>query len=270
MNILRLRGAHGGNVVIAQANVPVIGARHHFLLTKLHSLSGVVPIGLFVVFHLAVNASILAGPETFQRNVDLIHSIRPFLTTAEFAFIFVPITYHAVLGVRIWWWSRSNVWRYPYGGNIRYTLQRISGLVALVFIVFHVLQMNWLGEPFKAIGGNAFNPDPPWAAFSCAKAVQASAWIAPWYAIGIVAVCYHMANGFWTFLISWGIIAGTTAMRKAGYACLVIGILVGGMGLAALRAFHGVPPPKLLPALSMRTVARADQPVPGAAAASER
>jgi succinate dehydrogenase / fumarate reductase cytochrome b subunit len=232
--------------VPAQGSAPIAADNsYHFLLVKLHSLSGIIPIGVFVIFHLAVNASILAGPETFQRNVDLIHSIKPFLTTAEFAGIFIPIGFHAVLGVRIWWWSKSNTWHYPYADNIRYTLQRITALIALVFIVFHVLQMNWLGEPFKAIGGDAFNPEPPWAAYTAAKAIQASPWIALWYAIGIIAVCYHLANGLWTFLISWGITIGVNAQRKAGYVCAIIGIAVCGMGLAALRVFDRTPPDNL-------------------------
>ena len=36
-----------------------------------------MPIGGFLCFHLATNASILDGPETFQSRVDLIHQPRP-------------------------------------------------------------------------------------------------------------------------------------------------------------------------------------------------
>lgn len=230
----------------SQGNPAIAADRsYHFLLIKLHSLSGILPIGVFVVFHLAVNASVLAGPETFQRNVDLIHSIKPFLTAAEVFGIFVPIAFHAILGVRIWWWSRNNIRHYPYADNIRYTLQRIAGLIALAFILFHVLQMNWLGEPLKTIGGDSFNPDPPFAAYTAAKALQASVWIAPVYAIGIIAVCFHLANGLWTFLISWGITIGVNAQRTAGYVCAAIGLAVCGIGLAALWTFDRTPPDNL-------------------------
>ena len=53
--------------------------RHQFLIYRLFSLAGLVPVGAFLVVHLLTNASVLAGPEVFQSRVDLIHSLGPLL-----------------------------------------------------------------------------------------------------------------------------------------------------------------------------------------------
>lgn len=208
---------------------------NYFLLKKLHSLTGVVPIGAFLVVHLATNAAIVAGPEMFQARVDAIHALRPFLIFLEIFGIFVPIAFHAALGLPIWWTSKNNVRAYPYGGNIRYTLQRVSGLVILVFLVYHIWQMHWLGVP--SLGGSLFDPHPPNAPYSAAAAIQRYAWVPWFYALGITAACYHLADGMWTFLISWGITVGPNAQRKAGWLCTVAGVLVCLVGLGALWTF---------------------------------
>lgn len=212
--------------------------RYYFLLRKLHSLTGVLPLGVFLTMHLATNASVLGGPEAFQRNVDRIHSLEPFLVPIEVFGIFLPVAFHAILGVRIWWTSESNLRYYPYADNIRYTLQRVAGLIALAFILYHLWHMHWLGRPF---GGNAFSPVEPFAAVTAGGAIQRAWWIAPWYAVGITCACYHFANGLWTFLISWGVTIGPNAQRKAGYACAAVGLAVASLGLAALWRFDRTP-----------------------------
>ncbi len=215
---------------------------YHFLLRKLHSLTGVVPVGVFLVMHLATNASVVGGAEAFQRNVDRIHSLEPFLLPAEVFGIFLPILFHATLGVQIWRTGRSNLRYYPYADNIRYTLQRVTGLVTIVFILCHLWHMHWLGKP---LGGGAFNPERPHAAYTAAVAMQRSWWYAPMYTVGIVCSCYHFANGLWTFLISWGITIGPNAQRKAGYVCAAIGLTVCSLGLAALWTLDRTPPEEL-------------------------
>ena len=75
--------------------------RHEFTIRRLHSLLGVVPLGLYMVVHLGTNASLINGPETFQRAVYLIHSPGPLLPLIEWGGIFLPLIFHAVIGVWI-------------------------------------------------------------------------------------------------------------------------------------------------------------------------
>lgn len=209
--------------------------RHHFALRRLHSLTGIIPVGVFLCVHLTVNATILAGSDgrAFQTAVNGLHLLERvgLLTIVEVAFIFLPILFHGILGIQIWLSGQMNVAAYQYGGNIRYTLQRIAGLVTFAFILYHLWHLHWLGQP---LGGGAFDPH--------AAAVSAAAALQPWYlrglyTIGIVAAVYHLANGIWTFLITWGITIGPQSQRKVGWVCAAFGVLLGLMGLGSLRSF---------------------------------
>lgn len=207
-----------------------------FLLRRLHSLSGVLPIGVFLFFHIGTNSLIAVSDEAsdlYQKQVDNIHSIGPLVYPVEILFIFLPLAFHAVVGVKIWLESVPNSKNYSYWGNIRYTLQRTTGIATLVFILVHLYQMHWLGGWLP--GGAGF--DPELASETTAEVMQTASWIAPFYMIGVVASCYHFANGIWTFLITWGVTIGPRSQRIAGYACAVFGVGLAITGLIAVRGF---------------------------------
>ena len=58
-------------------------ARHDFLIRRLHSLSGLIPVGGYMVIHLMTNASVLESPAAFQKNVYTIHSLGSLLPWIE-------------------------------------------------------------------------------------------------------------------------------------------------------------------------------------------
>ena len=213
---------------------PSFLARHQFLIYRLFSLSGLIPVGAFLVVHLLTNASVLAGPGSFQSRVDLIHSLGPLLVPIEWAFIFLPMLFHATVGFIIIANGLPNVGSYPYVSNVRYTLQRATGMIAFAYIVWHVMQLHWLGTPF---GGGKF--DPHYASSSAAAALQPTV-VAILYAIGILSTVFHFANGLWTLGITWGLWTSPAAMRRASWISIAIGILLGGAGLGALAGMRSV------------------------------
>ncbi|MCH5373175.1 MAG: succinate dehydrogenase, partial [Planctomycetes bacterium] len=144
---------------------PSFMMRHDFLIRRLHSLTGLIPIGAYMVIHLLVNSSLLSGPTVFQKNVYQIHSLEGGLIFVEWAFIFLPILFHAIFGVMIVYGGVPNVGVYRYGANFRYTLQRATGLIAFVFIVWHVFHLHgWFHNPWwiehiaKPLNGANFKP----------------------------------------------------------------------------------------------------------------
>jgi len=215
--------------------------RHHFLIRRLHSLSGIIPIGAFLCFHLLANSMVLAGRNgaEFQTAVERIHLLGPLLIPVEFAFIFLPLLFHAVVGIWIAVSATPNAQQYAYGANIRFTLQRLTGYIAVAFIVYHVWQMHWLGAK---LGGGEFElhdeTGAPRAAITTAQAIQASWWIAPVYFIGVAACVYHLANGIWTALITWGITIKPRSQQVAGYFCAAFGVVVFLLGTGALSGFR--------------------------------
>lgn len=52
------------------ASNPGFFLKHEFLIRRLHSLSGLIPVGAYMTVHLLVNASLLNGAGSFQHNVD--------------------------------------------------------------------------------------------------------------------------------------------------------------------------------------------------------
>ncbi|HNO77379.1 MAG TPA: succinate dehydrogenase [Phycisphaerae bacterium] len=207
--------------------------KYYFLARRLHSLTGLMFSG-FVCFHLLINATVLTGGESFQFCVEKIHILEHMgiLVPVEMATIFFPIAFHALFGIVILLTSQSNMKDYPYGGNIRYTLQRLSAVVILVFLTMHIWHMHWLGKPF---GGAQF--DPANATSTAAAAMQSWSLWAPIYAIGVAATVFHLANGIWTALITWGVTIGPRSQRVAGYCCVALGAVLFVAGLGAVRGF---------------------------------
>jgi succinate dehydrogenase / fumarate reductase cytochrome b subunit len=220
-----------GEATVASEARPSFLARNSFLLRRLHSLSGLVPVGAYMVVHLLTNASVLNGVASFQKNVDMIHSLGRALPVVEWVFIFIPLIFHAGYGfVRIYD-SQANAAEYPYPKNIRYTLQRISGMVAFVYILFHVAQLHHLG--FGQF-------DAEHATSSAARAIGSGFWMQAWYVVGVLACVYHLANGIWTSGITWGIWTSPAAQRRADYVCWGFGFLVAVIGMSALFGFGTV------------------------------
>jgi succinate dehydrogenase / fumarate reductase cytochrome b subunit len=212
--------------------VPLLGGRHHFLLRRLHSLTGLV-FGGYLCVHLIINATLIQGGtgdhDIFQLQVDKIHSL-PFLWAVEWAFIYLPIIYHTVYGIWITLTGQPNVQNYGYAKNWFYVLQRISALIIAAFLIFHVLGM-------KGLFGRTLAFVPEHAASSTAAHVHSNplvAWVV--YPIGVIASCYHLANGFWTAAITWGLTVSNGAQRRWGIVCGGLFVLTTICGFLALIA----------------------------------
>src|SRR5712671_3083557 len=69
-----------------------------YLLRKLHSLSGVVPVGAFLAEHFWSNSAALVSAAKYNETSQELQTI-PFRVFVEWAFIFLPILYHGGYGV---------------------------------------------------------------------------------------------------------------------------------------------------------------------------
>jgi succinate dehydrogenase / fumarate reductase cytochrome b subunit len=210
--------------------------RNEFAIRRLHSLLGIVPLGLYMAVHLTTNASLLNAPETFQRAVYLIHSPGKLLPLIEWGLIFAPLIFHAVLGVWIARSGKSNSGQYRYASNRRYTWQRWTGIIALVYLFFHILHLHgwfhaelWLSG-VRRLGFASFRPYN--AASTLVEAMQGYVWPA-FYLVGMLACVYHLANGLWTAGITWGLWISPQAQKRASKLCLAIGIGLGVIGTSA-------------------------------------
>ena len=197
-----------------------------FLWRRLHSLSGIVPIGAFLVEHIVSNFETWNGPLAYAQQVKFLNGL-PLVRVLEWCFIFIPLAFHALYGVYIAVRGRSNVNVYPWAGNWGYLWQRITGIVALIYIGYHVWTQRFAGVHL---------PTHPGAAFWKVQQELSHPLILAFYVIAMVATCWHFAYGIWLFAAKWGITPGTNARKKFGYVCGAIGTALCVMGLISIYA----------------------------------
>jgi succinate dehydrogenase / fumarate reductase cytochrome b subunit len=221
--------------------------RHEFVIRRLHSITGLLPVGGYLAFHLATNAAVIDGAETYQRRANQIHAVGPTtLFFLEWCLVLLPILFHALVGMVIVSRGKRNLLRYPFAGNIRYTLQRITGVAAFAFILWHVFQMRgWCAVPWwtehvtRRLGGARFEYQN--AAETASKVISSSAWVIAAYVAGVVVSVYHFGNGIWTVGTTWGVWTSPAAQRRANYPCAAVGIVLLLIGLGALAGMIRVP-----------------------------
>lgn len=221
--------------------------RHEFMIRRLHSLIGLFFVSGYLCFHLITNAAVLDGAATYQRRADQIHAVGPTtLFFLEWCLVLLPILFHGLIGMMIVLRGKRNVWNYPYWGNLRYTLQRATGVIAFAFILWHVFQMRgwcqiewWTNHVTKPLGGAVF--DYHNAGATAGAAIQASALIIAAYLAGVLASVFHLANGVWTMGATWGVWTSENARRRANVPCAVLGGALLAIGVGALVGMLRVP-----------------------------
>lgn len=200
-----------------------------FFYRRLHSLLGVVPIGIFVVQHLIINHFVVYGEESFNKAAGFMGNL-PFVLALEIFVIYLPILFHAILGVYIVFAAKNNVGRYGFFRNWMFYLQRITGVITFIFIVVHV----WQTRIQVAMGAAEVN-------FSLMEGILTSPFFFWFYVIGVLSTVFHLANGLWGFAVSWGIIQSPKSQRVVTVVTLLVFVIVSYIGIRSLIAFaYGV------------------------------
>ena len=75
-----------------------MAAHRDYFSRKVHSLLGVIPIGLFLIVHLSVNYYIVDGVESFNKAAKFMENL-PYLYFLEVTIIALPMIFHGVYGV---------------------------------------------------------------------------------------------------------------------------------------------------------------------------
>ena len=199
---------------------------HSFLWRRLHSLSGIIPIGAFLVEHIVSNFETWNGPLAYAQQVKLLNSL-PLVRVLEWGLIFIPLAFHALYGVFIAFRGRVNVNVYPWASNWMYISQRVTGLIAFAYIIQHVWRQRFAGVQL---------PEHPGAAFAKVQHELSNPWMLAVYVIAMVATTWHFAYGVWLFAAKWGITPGDRARKRFGYVCAGVGTVLCFMGLLSIYA----------------------------------
>ncbi len=206
-----------------------------FILRKLHQLTGIMPLGLFLLTHFFTNSKALQGYAAFNTAVQDIQHI-PYLPLIELFGIGLPLVYHSVYGLFITFEAKPNPFVYAYERNWFYVLQRVTGVILFFFILFHLLHFRFgilsvMGLDSRAVATHAGD------AFNIVSGDFSKNWVFVAYILGIASTVFHLANGLWLFLVDWGIVIGEKAQRAVGYACVAFGAGLLAVGINAAAAF---------------------------------
>jgi succinate dehydrogenase / fumarate reductase cytochrome b subunit len=204
-----------------------VSDRTYFVLKRLHSLTGIVPIGLFLLEHFFTNSRALQGAAAFDQAAADLARI-PYVTLVEALGIWIPIAFHMVLGVIIATTWQANAGRHGYAKNWMYVLQRVSGIALVFYILFH----TWMTR----FDPNYLNSA---SAYEFVKHQVSNPGIFAFYVVGVLSACWHFGNGLFGFAIHWGLATGRNAQRWAGRLALAVFVALSIVGLNALLAFAG-------------------------------
>jgi succinate dehydrogenase / fumarate reductase cytochrome b subunit len=201
---------------------------NYYVYRKIHSLLGVIPIGAFLIEHLITNYEAHNnGHEAYVRAVEWLQSL-PLVFFLELFGIWLPLLYHGVYGLYMAYQSRNNVTRYGYFRNWMFLLQRVTGVITFIFIVWHVFETR-----VQVALGNVEHTE---LGVLMHDLVQ-DPLVLTAYIIGLIAASFHFTNGLWSFLVSWGITVGPKSQKISTVVCMVLFVVMSVMFVQAITAF---------------------------------
>jgi succinate dehydrogenase / fumarate reductase cytochrome b subunit len=205
-----------------------VAARGRTLTGKqVMSILGLVPLGAYVVAHLWTNMYSLAGAEAFDAKLVASRS-SPALIFLEVFGLGLPIIAHTWIGIAILRTMRPNNTRYGTLRNLKYFLQRVAGVGVLLFLGAHVIKARIL-PAMSPVGHET------WAGMHEALSEPLTFGV---YALGLLGISYHLANGLWGSSLTLGLAVTPRAQARMEWISAVAFVVLLAMCGLALYGFH--------------------------------
>jgi succinate dehydrogenase / fumarate reductase cytochrome b subunit len=185
---------------------------------RLFSLSGLVPLGAFLALHVVVNARAIRGEAAFDAAVSALQRV-PAVRLLEIAFVVAPLVLHAALGV---WLIATRTPLYeisPYPRPLG-TAMRVTGVLALAFLAWHLPEMRVL-SPGARPGGGELSTILSEDLSSTHLGVP---WVGLAYLVGAGAVTLHFVAGAWGFFARLPRGADPASRRWVAWAAAGLGV----------------------------------------------
>jgi len=200
----------------------------HFLLRRLHSLLGLLPVGGFLAFHLWENSQSRFGAAHYNEHVVGWLQGLNYLVVMELFVIALPLLFHAGYGLVILRGGSRDWNRFPWLHHRLYFLQRLSGVAILLFLLFHVGWTRLWGLYEPAIRVDLY---------SHMQSLLSQPWVFVLYLVGLLLSVFHLSNGLWTMAISWGLTTSVAAQRLWFTVCSGLFLLLSAMGVHGMLGF---------------------------------
>jgi succinate dehydrogenase / fumarate reductase cytochrome b subunit len=211
--------------------------RHYFMLRRLNSLLGIIPIGAFFFVHMFFNSRAGQGPAQYQWVPDTLDQV-PFLIVVELFGILLPILLHAVLGV---WISTRADYHLPsatrtWYGNTAFILQRWTGIALFVLIGIHVTQTWWKHQSLKlaAARGTITGTEAEYDIYGNMHSLLSNPLWATVYVLFVLLAAWHFGNGIFNFAFKYGLTTSTASQRWTYAIGMLIALACLGLGLFSI------------------------------------
>jgi succinate dehydrogenase / fumarate reductase cytochrome b subunit len=195
-------------------------------LRLLHSITGLVPVGTFLAFHLWSNTASARGSDAYDAAARRLQQM-PLSLAAEILLIALPLAFHGVYGLYV---AATDMPARPAPTRARLALsrlQRVTGAIVFVFLFFHL----WTSRLVQVREHESVD------LYRLIQAALASEWIAALYAAGILAAVVHLSAGVWTFADSWGLLRTRAARAVTGAATVTVFAVLSIWSVVALKGF---------------------------------
>ncbi len=198
------------------------------LARRLHSISGIVPVGVFLVLHLATNSAARDGADAYNAMARRMQGL-PGLAAIEILLVAVPLFFHAIYGLFLIAEEPPPARLPALSLSLRFA-QRVTGTVLFAFVLFHL----WTARLVQIRDHESLD------LFRLMQSALANPWIRAAYAAGILAAAFHLSAGVWTFSEGWGLATATRprTRRAVAAASVVLFLALAATGLVSLAAFR--------------------------------
>ncbi len=188
-------------------------------LRRAFSLSGVVPLGVFLVVHAVANVSAVVGSWAFARVGRALQDL-PALPLLEVLIVFAPLAFHGALGAWIVATRRPFASSYPRPLRVA---MRVTAIATLAFLAVHLPQIRFR-SPGARLGPGALATALDATLSSTSHGVP---WAALLYLVGGACATFHLACGAWGYFaatpaglrdarlrkqVAWAAVAGGAVM----------------------------------------------------------
>ncbi|RLB54194.1 MAG: hypothetical protein DRJ42_09825 [Deltaproteobacteria bacterium] len=206
---------------------------------RIHSFTGVFPLSAYLLLHVYETSSAASGRAAF---IDGLHGR---VLALEVLLVLLPLVVHALLGLSLWARPSSPpsspdpaAALRPYQSAAFRTIQRVTGVVVLAFLILH------LGHTL-ALGAAGLGPG---AIYDRLRADLGTPLYLGTYVTGIAAMSVHLGTGLPAAVRRFGFAASDTAFLRArmiagAVALIVFAVSINSLGHFAVGAsFFGAAP----------------------------
>lgn len=198
-----------------------------FYVRRLHSLSGIVPIGFFLLEHIITISTVIGGAGSFDAAVARLAAIpHEIMLFMEICFIAIPFLFHGIYGAIIALQAKNNPQQYGYSRNWQFYLQRMTAWYTIAFLLYHVIYLRFMMKGsgveinYALMNDHLSNPI-----------------VFVIYVLGMVAAIYHFCNGLTTFTMTWGIAKGPRCQAFFNKCFMGLAFLLSVVAVVSLTHF---------------------------------